>query len=308
LEGYQIIPISELVPSLTNPRKTFNDLEELTESVREKGVLQPILVRPGANHAYEIIAGECRYRAARAAGLDSMPAIVRDLNDQETLEVQLIENVQRRDLRPMEEAYGFQLMLTRTAYDVPSLAAKIGKSETYVYQRLKLLDLIDDARRLLESDEITVSHAILLARLQPEDQSEALKTHYTKIWEYGCEEEMMEFSSVRVLAAWIETSIHLDLKKAIFSTNDKSLLDGVGSCIECPKRTGFTPQLFPDIKKKDTCTDRACYVRKRQAYIKRKLVTAQKKGSPLAKISTKTGKVKKQPPDLTAGEFNRREC
>lgn len=289
MEGYQIIPISELRPSLTNPRKNFKDLEDLTASVSEKGVLQPILVRPGADNTYEIIAGECRYRAARAAGLDSVPAIVRDLNDQETLEIQLIENVQRKDLQPMEEAYGYQLMLDRTAYDVPSLSAKIGKSEAYVYQRLKLLDLIDEARLLLESDEITFSHAILLARLQPADQAAALDAHYTEVWRPDGKEEM-EISSVRSLAAWIESSIHLDLKKAPFSIKDESLLDGVGSCVECPKRTGFSPQLFPDITKKDTCTDRDCYARKRQAHIERKLAAAQKKGAPLAKISTKSGK------------------
>lgn len=289
MEGYQIIPISELRPSLTNPRKNFKDLEDLTASVSEKGVLQPILVRPGADNTYEIIAGECRYRAARAAGLDSVPAIVRDLNDQETLEIQLIENVQRKDLQPMEEAYGYQLMLDRTAYDVPSLSAKIGKSEAYVYQRLKLLDLIDEARLLLDGDEITFSHAILLARLQPADQAAALDAHYTVVWRPGGKEEM-EISSVRSLAAWIESSIHLDLKKAPFSIKDASLLDGVGSCIECPKRTGFSPQLFPDIAKKDTCTDRDCYRRKRQANIERKLAAAQKKGAPLAKISTKSGK------------------
>jgi ParB family chromosome partitioning protein len=289
VEGYQIIPISELAPSLTNPRKNFKDLEDLTASVSEKGVLQPLLVRPGADNTYEIIAGECRYRAARAAGLDSVPAIVRDLNDQETLEIQLIENVQRKDLQPMEEAYGYQLMLDRTAYDVPSLAAKIGKSEAYVYQRLKLLDLIDEARRLLETDEITFSHAILLARLQPADQAAVLEQNYEERWRPGGR-GTKEICSVRDLAVWIEQNIHLDLKNAVFSLKDESLLEGVGSCIECPKRTGFSPQLFPDIAKKDTCTDRGCYARKRQAHIERKLAAAQKKGAPLAKISTKSGK------------------
>jgi ParB/RepB/Spo0J family partition protein len=278
------VPIEELYPSPTNPRKTFEDMENLTASVREKGVRQPLLVRhkPSERGIYEIIAGARRYRASLAAGKETVPAIVQDLSDDEVLEIQLIENIQRSDLHPMEEADGYQMMLDRTEYDVPAIAQKVGKSETYVYQRLKLLDLIDPVRKAFLQNLITISHAILIARLQPKDQEEAFNWLFEDDWRGNRDHP----ERARELAQWIDRQIHLDLKGAPFKLTDESLLSEAGSCIRCPKRTGFTPTLFPDVKKKDTCTDRACFKKKLDAHVRQQLDKAARKKQDLVMVSS----------------------
>lgn len=179
------IQLAELAPSPTNPRKTFDaaKLEELAASIRDKGVLEPLLVRPrrasppwtkNANAKYEVVAGERRYRAAMIAGAETVPCIVRELTDVEALEVQTIENLQRDDLHPLEEADGFAALMKEAGYDVAGIAQRIGKGEAYVYDRMKLLQLIPALKEVFLAGEITVGHAILLARLKSSDQERLL--------------------------------------------------------------------------------------------------------------------------------------
>jgi ParB family chromosome partitioning protein len=174
------VPLSSLVESQTNPRKAFDadGLKGLIESVREKGVLVPLLVRPCEDDAgtegYEIVAGARRYRAAKAAKLAEVPCIVRDLNDQQALEVQVIENLQRTDVSELEEADGYQLLMDRGAYDVQALAKKVGKSKEYIYGRLKLRELSAPAKKQLAAGKITAGHAVVLARQREEVQLELL--------------------------------------------------------------------------------------------------------------------------------------
>src|SRR5258707_11420570 len=148
LQEYVNVPLAELVESTTNPRKTFDEkgLQELAESIRSKGVLLPLLVRPVNGH-YEIVAGERRYRASKLAGRDTVPATVRELSDAECLEVQLIENLLRTDLHPFEEAQGFRALLDREggAYTVEKISAKTAKAASFIANRLKLLDLAKPA-------------------------------------------------------------------------------------------------------------------------------------------------------------------
>src|SRR5690606_29809782 len=142
-EGEQrLVPIDQIRASALNPRREFNeeDLAELAESIRQRGLVQPIVVRPDRNAGgYEIVAGERRWRAAQRVGLHSVPCIVRDLSDQEVLELGIIENVQRADLNPIEEAAGYRELIERVGYTQDQLADVIGKSRSHLANTTRLL-------------------------------------------------------------------------------------------------------------------------------------------------------------------------
>jgi ParB family chromosome partitioning protein len=163
-EGEQrMVPIEQIRGGKLNPRKTFkeDELSELADSIREKGLVQPILVRPepGAINSYEIVAGERRWRASQRAGLHTVPVIVRDLVDQEVLELAIIENVQRADLNPIEEAAGYQELIERYAYTQERLAEVIGKSRSHLANTLRLLKLPMTVQSMVEDGKISAGHA-----------------------------------------------------------------------------------------------------------------------------------------------------
>ena len=175
------LPIADIAESKSNPRKHYDAkaIDELAASIREKGVLEPVLVRPnghaGGGPGFELVFGHRRLRAAKLAGLDAVPATVRvDLDDQAVLEMQCIENLQRDDLHPLEEAEGYRRLLGSKGYDVAKVATKIGRSVKYVYDRVKLLQLVPEAQKLFLDGRFQAGHAILLARLKPEDQKRAI--------------------------------------------------------------------------------------------------------------------------------------
>ena len=157
------VPIGALVANRQNPRRDFDpdQLEELTSSIREKGIMQPLLVRPSGGEAgrYELIAGERRWRAAQRAGLSDVPVIVREVDDKEALELAIIENVQRADLNPLEEAMGYGQLMEQFAYTQQDLAQVIGKSRSHVANTLRLLKLPPDVRDMLARGELTAGHA-----------------------------------------------------------------------------------------------------------------------------------------------------
>ncbi len=162
-EGEQrIVGIDQIRAGRLNPRKDFreDELAELTESIRQKGLVQPILVRPeSSGTGYEIVAGERRWRAAQKAGLHRVPVIVRELVDQEVLELAIIENVQRSDLNAIEEATGYNELIERYSYTQEALAEVIGKSRSHVANTLRLLKLPERVRSLVEEGNITAGHA-----------------------------------------------------------------------------------------------------------------------------------------------------
>jgi ParB/RepB/Spo0J family partition protein len=171
--------VSLLGESPRNPRKRFKPeaMRALEESVRAKGVVTPLLVRrrPGRpGFVYEIAAGHRRFRAAIATGRPTVPVLIRDMPDEEFLELLVMENDQREDVHALEEASGYQALLGLRGYDVAKIAARVGRSPKYVYDRLKLLELIPAAQKLFLDDRFTAGHAILLARLKPEDQKRAI--------------------------------------------------------------------------------------------------------------------------------------
>lgn len=156
------LPVEMIMASRANPRRDFDTdhLEELTNSIREKGVMQPLLVRPTEDpNVFEIIAGERRWRAAQRAGLHEVPVIVRDVDDKEALELAIIENVQRVDLNPLEEAQGYGQLIEQFDYTQQDLAQVIGKSRSHVANTLRLLKLPQDVRDMLARGELTAGHA-----------------------------------------------------------------------------------------------------------------------------------------------------
>lgn len=163
------VPIEFVTANPNNPRRSFNveELEDLTRSVREKGIVQPILVRPQPGkpleeNRYEIIAGERRWRAAQQAGLHEIPVLIQAVNDKEALELAIVENVQRADLNPIEEAHGYQQLLDGFDYTQQDLATVIGKSRSHVANTLRLMKLPEKVQSLLQAGELTAGHAKIL--------------------------------------------------------------------------------------------------------------------------------------------------
>lgn len=182
--SFHLVPLAQLHESPHNTRRHTDAkaLEELTASIKSHGVLTPLLVRPNAK-GYEIAAGHRRYRAAKAAGLTEVPAIVRGMTDQEFLEVLTIENLQREDIHPLDEAQGYQALLRIKGYDVARIAERVGRSVKYVYDRIKLLNLTKEAQSLFLGDKITAGHAILLARLTKEEQAGLIEPGKGGLWQ-----------------------------------------------------------------------------------------------------------------------------
>lgn len=286
------LELTLLAPSPTNPRKTFADLEDLAESIKAQGVLQPILARPWPSDyptptgrdtppAYEIVAGERRYRASLLAGLSEMPAIIRDLDTRTVLEAQIVENLQRRDVTELEEADGYKLMMRDHGYTADQLAEKVGKSRAYIYGRLKLCDLCEECRQLYRDGKLDASRALLIARipvpaLQVKAAEEIIRDgHYAGPM------------SARNAATHIQNNFMLDLTKAPFRADEHIVAIVTGAagtgpcglvpCTDCPNRTGNNPDLYPGISA-DVCTDPSCYADKRAAHVARQAETERARG------------------------------
>ena len=172
----ETLPLREIEPDPGQPRKTFDDetLAELSASIAEHGLLQPIAVRPRPSGGYLIVAGERRWRASRMAGLTEVPVIVKDVTDEQAMELALVENLQREDLDPVEEAAGIRELMTRCDLTQEQAARKLGKSRSALANSLRLLSLPETVLELLKSGFITIGHAkVVLGLPTPELQEEA---------------------------------------------------------------------------------------------------------------------------------------
>jgi ParB family transcriptional regulator, chromosome partitioning protein len=285
---YRNLPLSVLTESKTNPRRTFEDgaLMELADSISANGIIQPLLVRPVTETDFEVVVGARRFRAAKMAGKLDVSCRVAILTDAEVLEIQLVENLQRRDVHPMEEAQGFRALLglDEPKYSVEQIAAKTGKSPAYVTQRLKLTDLVACVVEAFYAEEIGVGHALLLAKLPGSQQEKALAECFEEQWAGAGQKAKRILLPVRHLQQWIERQLMLILKLAPFSRKDAQLVPDAGSCLDCPKRTGHNRLLFAEVQQ-DACTDPACYALKVEAHVKAALSSKPK----LVQISTSYG-------------------
>ena len=266
--AFQFLAIDTIHESTTNPRRTFDEskLYELAESIKHNGLIQPITVRPN-NQGFEIVAGARRYRAAQLAELFSVPARIVEIDDAKALEWQLVENSQRVDVHPYEEAQGFQRLLDIPGYDVAALVEKSGKSASHVYARLSLLQLIPTVAEAFTQERITASHANLIARLpqetrRPKPSSNAGgRTGRTK--SRTCYPPSMWPRGYR-------RTFILSLADAPFDRGDPTLNPAAGACVTCPRRSGHNTSLFCDVQG-DQCLDSACYHGKVEAFLDREI-------------------------------------
>ena len=295
---YRNVSLALLSESKTNPRRTFEEtaLKELAESIRTQGVLSPLLVRPLTENGFEIIAGARRYRAAQMAEVPTVPVRIVHLTDAAALEAQLVENLVRSEIHPMEEAQGFRALLDleEPKYSIEQIAAKVGKSPVFVASRLKLSDLVPAAVDAFYADEIGVGHALLLAKLPADQQEAALSACFKEVYNGGSKPARI-LLPVRNLQFWIDSNILLVLKDAPFNKRDAQLVPAAGSCADCPKRTGHNKLLFGDDlgRQGDRCTDPNCYAAKVSAHVAQTIAAkpelvqissaygAQKDGSPV---------------------------
>lgn len=180
--GTVMLPITEIEPNRAQPRKKFDDaaLAELADSIRQHGVITPVLVRPLADGTYQLVAGERRWRAARMAGINELPALIKELTDSQAMELALIENLQREDLNPVEEAEGYRTLMERYGLTQDEVAQRVNKSRPAVANAVRLLGLPNEVRELLANGSLTSGHARALLAVEDKSQISALAREIIK--------------------------------------------------------------------------------------------------------------------------------
>lgn len=240
------LPIAKVNPDPMQPRKTFDEklLEQLSESIEKHGVLQPITVRKSKKD-YIIVMGERRYRASKLAGKKTIPCIVRTYKDDDVLEIQIIENLQRQDVEPTEEAEAIAFLSEK--YAPTEIAKRLGRTDNFIRQRLKLAGLIEGFKHFVRNGEMTISLGVGVALFEPEEQQMMLET-------------MVEDFNAHQINRMIKDQTY-DLEKASFDVKDKELVPKAGSCVECPFNAANQGNLFGEDKM--VCTKSACFETKK---------------------------------------------
>ncbi|PAW76799.1 MAG: hypothetical protein B9S32_13760 [Verrucomicrobia bacterium Tous-C9LFEB] len=277
--------LQDILPSATNPRKHFDEvkLAELAESIKDKGVVQPVVVRR-IPLGYELVAGERRWRASQLAEQWTIPALVREYTDEQVLEIQMIENLQRDDLTVLEEADGYARMLElkkddgEMRYTVDRLAAKIGKSPKYVFSRLQLRRLKGEVLDALQQGILPFSTALILCRVQNE---EALKRATQCVLHPEVQEGPL---SARETARLITAEFCRELKSAPFNPEDEALLPEAGSCANCPKRSIKGIEFFGSGS--DSCYDIGCFQKKTEEHWRLETAAAEVDGRKVLDLET----------------------
>lgn len=273
------IPLASIQLSKTNPRKVIDPkaLADLAADIKHRGVQEPILVRPlpGSEQKFELVFGERRYRASEKAERETVPSIVRELSDEEAFELQVIENLQRENLHPLDESEAFYQLYAKALEEKNShdaalkfVSGQVAKKPDLIAQRMKLRDLIEPAKAAFRKNKMLLGHAFELARLREDEQQEALKWMLGRSSDVETPEgwkRVQMMPGVPELKLWIQQHVFLDLAKAPFDTEDATLNPQMGACSGCPHRTGNQPALFKDVKHEATCTVPECFVAKRDA-------------------------------------------
>ncbi|WP_416437886.1 ParB/RepB/Spo0J family partition protein [Phnomibacter sp. MR] len=253
MQQFQNIPLQDIVADPNQPRKFFDAtaMEELTKSIAENGVLQPILVRPAAQ-GYMLICGERRYKASAAAGKSEIPAIIKEVTDEQALEMQIIENLIRKDVHPMEEGAAFAQLVQR--YTLQEIADRVGKSVAFVFNRSKLVDLVPVAQEMYFLNKIEHKHATMLSKL-PADEQDAIVAEMIEDQPDWRNPETRLYTTV-IERGYKQT--HTRLANAAFDTNDANLYPEAGACTHCPFNSATRPMLFDDLKEAN-CTKTSCF-------------------------------------------------
>lgn len=262
--------------SVSETNKMFRDntelndegLKELANSIIMKGVISPILLMPDQSKPgnYVLICGERRYKASMIAGKKEIPSFIREMSEQEAFELQITENLQRKDVHPIKEANGFKYIMERNPETTTAeLGLRFGKSETYILQRLKLNDLIAEAKKDFLANKMILGHALIIAKLTAVHQKECIDEISNQHDGYG---------TVTELENYVSRQIMQNLSEAPFSKEDADLITKAGACTTCFKRSGASPMLFPELKQKDCCIDRNCFLAKCNKFVINKVKEA----------------------------------
>ncbi|HEV7766390.1 MAG TPA: ParB/RepB/Spo0J family partition protein [Thermoanaerobaculia bacterium] len=268
--GSTILPVASLYESPTNPRKYFDAkaLAQLAESVKEHGVLEPLIVRAnGESLETEIICGARRYRAAKLAGLAEVPVIVREFTEEEIVIIQLVENGQRADISPLEEAETYA-GLAEKGLAVSAIAKRVGRESRDVARRLPLANLPKRVKSALSTGVLPVEHAQLIARipdakLQEEALKRVLEEYFT-----DADKPLVQAVPYAVAKRLIEQEFMTALSLAVFDPDDADL-SPLGACSKCPQLAGNNPDLFGDVKGKAVCTNPKDFRLKTENHLKR---------------------------------------
>ncbi len=277
------VPIGKIKPSGSDIQRmrrahfAKDALDQLAASIRQVGVAEPLLLRP-CDEGFELIAGERRWLAARLAGLTAVPALVRPYSDDQALELQLIENLQRVDLHEMEEAEGYDALRKLKQLSAEQIAARVGKSRSQVFARLKLLDLCPEARKAFYAGEFEASVALLIARIPGAAAQQQLLKDISGKGEFYWDADEDGPPTFRQVQAHVQDEYMADLKGCGFELIDAKLLPSAGACSTCPKRTGNQKDLFTEIKNPNVCTDPSCLKRKEDAARARTRAELEAKG------------------------------
>lgn len=231
------------------------EIIELAASIEKDGVIQPIMVRPhpSKKDMYQVIFGHRRFLASQLAGKETIPANIRPVDDEQILEIQVTENLQRKDVHPMDEAVAYQKLMLHKKYSVQELSARFSRTPEYITQRLKLNDLVKTLQADFKQDKMLLGHALLLCRLTPADQQKAI--NYATGHDFRNE-------TVANIKEWIDDEIMQDLSKVPWNLNDATMYPAAGACALCPKRSGAGNLLFTDMAKDNRCFDSNCFEKK----------------------------------------------
>lgn len=272
----QNIKISEAVLSKTNVqgRNEGKAFDDLVASVKEKGVLVPVLAR-NIGGKWEVIAGNRRLAAAKKAGLEEIPAQIVEMTDIEAREAQIVENLQRADIHPIDEGELYRKLIEESKYEISAVAAKVGKSEVYVRQRLFLTNLGESAAAEYRKGNINDGHAVLIAKLSPSDQMKAMKE--------AVEDSFGDHVTVKELKVWIQDNIYTELENQPWVGNEEAM-KAVGPCNEACGIISSVESLFGPVKE-GVCTSLKCWRNKMANFIAWKA----KEGN-LSKVSNEYGK------------------
>lgn len=278
----RMVEVDLIEESLTNPRRRFSQVkqQEIADSIASSGVLTPVLLRPLPGHrvpetwgfrrqgaplpVYELVAGARRLRGTKMNKLTEIPALIREMTDAQVREFQLVENLQREDISKLEEAEGYRALMDETGMTADEVGAKVGmgkgKSRTYIYNVLKILDLCERGRELLAENKIEWSVALVIARIPGKTlQHKALDEIERHIgWDQPY--------TARQTQSMVQREFMLQLEHAPFDRDDAALCADAGACSSCPHRTGANPEIYEDVESADVCTNPPCYRQKEEAH------------------------------------------
>lgn len=272
------IPVADIVASDLNPRKSFDQqaLEELAQSIKENGLIQPITVRKlpkGREAKYEIVCGERRFRAIQLNGIESIDAVVRDLDDKQAFAAMIIENLQRQNVDPMEEAAALSKLFSEGSITVAQMAKMLGKSTSFVYDRIQLNNTIEPFVKLMRDGILVLTHLLDICKLPAEQQQVLYDSCFTDEcrarWTY-------KFPNMPQLHEMIDEHVMNYLSKAKFDPADNSY-DFACACVDCPLNTAKNPDSYKDAAT-PRCMKRECFMRKNMTAVFR---AAKESGLPV---------------------------